>query len=240
MNSDNFFCQFLGFVLSQSNGDVIRQKRQSEDGDAIYFPDSDDSDDESDADSEIDTDNRYFSNHRRRPYKRPNRLQYQPQRQRPQQNQFQQRPQAPNQFQQRPQAPNQFQQRPQGQNQFQQRPQAPNQYQQPGGFQQLQQPSQNQYQFQQRPFPNQFQNQQQRPTQRPTQLPVPAPTTLAPAVRTCNMRCGETTTNEFDPVCGSDLQTYNNRGYLECARRCGVATEFIRQGRCRPRITPVN
>jgi hypothetical protein len=47
-------------------------------------------------------------------------------------------------------------------------------------------------------------------------------------VRSCNSKCGESVTHEFDPVCGTDNQTYNNRGYLECAKRCGVQTSFLR------------
>ncbi len=214
--------------MSQISGDLIRQKRQSEDNEAIQFPDSGE-----DGDSDDGTDNRYFFN-RRRPYQRPNQLQYRPQR--PQQYYNQGRPQRPNDFQISPSIQYEVQQVP---GQYIQRPQNQNQFQRPNVYQQF--PQNQQFQQFQRPPSNQFQSQQNAVQQRPTPAPQPLPpaTTLSPEVSRCNMRCGESVTHEFDPVCGSDLQTYNNRGYLECARRCGVNAEFLRQGRCRPRIRPV-
>jgi hypothetical protein len=91
--------------------------------------------------------------------------------------------------------------------------------------------------YQQFPFQgiNQYPSfQQSQPT---TESPLP--TTLYPAVQNCNNRCPESITPEYNPVCGSDQQTYNNRGFLECARRCGTNVQFVRDGRCEPIATPV-
>lgn len=35
------------------------------------------------------------------------------------------------------------------------------------------------------------------------------------------------TTNQYNPVCGTDNQTYHNQERLDCARECGVSKYFI-------------
>jgi hypothetical protein len=39
---------------------------------------------------------------------------------------------------------------------------------------------------------------------------------------TCNTNCREKITNEYNPVCGSDSQTYQNRRFLDCVANCGI------------------
>ncbi|CAG9859224.1 unnamed protein product [Phyllotreta striolata] len=58
-------------------------------------------------------------------------------------------------------------------------------------------------------------------------------TTRVPAAyRTCMGACQYT--REYNPVCGSDANTYNNRQELECARSCGRNTQLVRGGTCQP------
>lgn len=60
-----------------------------------------------------------------------------------------------------------------------------------------------------RPPPN-------RPT--PTQPPVvPDGSATRPSI--CETNC--LTTPQYNPVCGTDMVTYNNIGRLDCAARCG-------------------
>lgn len=47
----------------------------------------------------------------------------------------------------------------------------------------------------------------------------PAPTTGSPAYIQCLANCP--TTSEYNPVCGTDRVSYNNRQRLDCANFCG-------------------
>lgn len=35
------------------------------------------------------------------------------------------------------------------------------------------------------------------------------------------------TTNQYNPVCGTDNQTYHNQERLDCARECGVSKYLL-------------
>ncbi|KAG5668869.1 hypothetical protein PVAND_016789 [Polypedilum vanderplanki] len=128
--------------------------------------------------------------------------------------------QQPNQGQFGPQQPQQGQfgqQQPQ-QGQFnQQQPQQ-------GQFSQ-QQPNQGQFGQQQGQFgqqqPQQGQQQQQMPT-----------TTLPPQVARCVEGCIESTPQTYNPVCGSDGQSYHNEERLNCANDCGARLTIARRGAC--------
>ncbi|XP_055372018.1 uncharacterized protein LOC129606000 isoform X2 [Condylostylus longicornis] len=61
------------------------------------------------------------------------------------------------------------------------------------------------------------------------QLITPRPV-LTQQVRDCLNACP--TTNEYNPVCGSDQISYGNVQKLECASRCGQNVQVTRQGRC--------
>jgi len=79
---------------------------------------------------------------------------------------------------------------------------------------------------------NQGQNNQgNRPTTQPTgnQNLVQTSTTSSNSEEvneaqrnTCNTICREKITNEYNPVCGSDSQTYQNRRFLDCVANCGI------------------
>ncbi|XP_025194428.1 uncharacterized protein LOC112594041 [Melanaphis sacchari] len=73
----------------------------------------------------------------------------------------------------------------------------------------------------------------------PNQNPVQTTTTATNSEQnieaqrnTCNTRCREMITNEYNPVCGSDSQTYQNRRFLDCVANCGIPTEFSYIGTC--------
>lgn len=53
----------------------------------------------------------------------------------------------------------------------------------------------------------------------PTSTPFSIPTTQSPLFLQCTSRC--LTTNEYNPVCGTDQITYNNPQKLDCANNCG-------------------
>lgn len=48
----------------------------------------------------------------------------------------------------------------------------------------------------------------------------------------CMSQCR--TTNEWNPVCGSDNNNYNNIEKLNCANSCGGNVQELRKGPCRP------
>lgn len=51
--------------------------------------------------------------------------------------------------------------------------------------------------------------------------------TLSPEILACTKRC--VVTSEYNPVCGTNEETYTNLGKLECAKFCGIGMyrEFI-------------
>ncbi|VVC37348.1 Kazal domain [Cinara cedri] len=48
----------------------------------------------------------------------------------------------------------------------------------------------------------------------------------------CMDICKARTTQQYNPVCGTDAQTYQNRQNLDCVINCGIQTEFSYTGRC--------
>jgi hypothetical protein len=61
---------------------------------------------------------------------------------------------------------------------------------------------------------------------------APVSTTLSPQLQSCIDDCKRT--HEYNPLCGTDGQTYNNRGHLRCAMFCGVNVGLSRTGTCAP------
>nr|WGN96279.1 setae polypeptide [Ochrogaster lunifer] len=55
------------------------------------------------------------------------------------------------------------------------------------------------------------------------------------AIKRCQANCPVTA--EYNPVCGSDNNTYDNPGRLECAQNCGLKITLLRKSRC-PQTTP--
>ncbi|XP_038214152.1 circumsporozoite protein-like [Zerene cesonia] len=86
-------------------------------------------------------------------------------------------------------------------------------------------------------------NQNNRPNTRPTVPTTPPPTqapnngvtTESPEVQNCIRSCP--VTPEYNPVCGSNGQTYDNPGRLSCAQLCGISVTLLRSSRC-PATTP--
>ncbi|XP_070504990.1 uncharacterized protein [Chironomus tepperi] len=136
--------------------------------------------------------------------------------------------QFPGQFQGQGQFPNQqWQGRPQ-QGQQGQFPQQGQQGQFPQQGQQVQFPQQGQQgQFPQQGQQGQFQNQQGQQGQVQQQS-----TTLAPQVLSCIERCIDTTLSNYNPVCGSDNQTYHNQERFDCANECGANLRKTQNGAC--------
>lgn len=63
--------------------------------------------------------------------------------------------------------------------------------------------------------------QQQQPQQQQQQQ---QPNRNSPSYRQCLANCP--TTNEYNPVCGSDQQDYFNEQRLQCANRCGMSMGY--------------
>lgn len=57
----------------------------------------------------------------------------------------------------------------------------------------------------------------------PPGAPAPTPNT-SPQFLRCTANCQ--TTNQYNPVCGTDRQLYSNQARLECANQCG-ASKFL-------------
>ncbi|KAL1500945.1 hypothetical protein ABEB36_006359 [Hypothenemus hampei] len=55
-------------------------------------------------------------------------------------------------------------------------------------------------------------------------------TTASPQFARCMDSCR--TVQHYNPVCGSDGQTYNNEFRLQCAQRCGQSVFLARGGSC--------
>ncbi|CAG9810055.1 unnamed protein product [Chironomus riparius] len=53
-------------------------------------------------------------------------------------------------------------------------------------------------------------------------------------IQECIEECPRRTTSEYNPVCGTNDQTYNNSNQLICAADCGLNVQFRRVGACQP------
>lgn len=60
-----------------------------------------------------------------------------------------------------------------------------------------------------------------RPTIATTPRPITTTTAQTPQFQRCLRNCPVTA--QYDPVCGTNGQNYNNRNALRCARACGVS-----------------
>lgn len=65
-----------------------------------------------------------------------------------------------------------------------------------------------------------------RPTDR-NQNQQSTPTTSLALRNSCNNYCKEITTSEYNPVCGTDNESYSNQNVLKCIARCGVCKYTI-------------
>ncbi|KAF5297617.1 hypothetical protein FQR65_LT09944 [Abscondita terminalis] len=50
----------------------------------------------------------------------------------------------------------------------------------------------------------------------------------------CYGGCSASVLREYNPVCGSNQMTYDNRRLLACAQRCGLQVTEISQSTCAP------
>lgn len=104
---------------------------------------------------------------------------------------------------------NQNQNRPNN-NQNQNRPNSNQNQNRPNNNQNQNRPNNNQNQFNN----NQSQNQNQGQTSN---------NSVSETLRqSCNSNCNERILNEYNPVCGSDSMTYQNRRFLDCVASCGI------------------
>ncbi|XP_004533434.1 uncharacterized protein LOC101459186 isoform X2 [Ceratitis capitata] len=60
--------------------------------------------------------------------------------------------------------------------------------------------------------------------------PFTAPTTATPQFLDCFGNCP--TTSEYNPICASNQQQYQNPQKFDCARRCGADIQIVRRGAC--------
>uniref|UniRef100_A0A034WLJ9 Kazal-like domain-containing protein n=1 Tax=Bactrocera dorsalis TaxID=27457 RepID=A0A034WLJ9_BACDO len=63
-----------------------------------------------------------------------------------------------------------------------------------------------------------------------TIAPFTAPTTASPQFLNCFGSCP--TTSEYNPVCASNQQQYQNPQKFDCARQCGADIQIVRRGAC--------
>ncbi|XP_070503495.1 uncharacterized protein [Chironomus tepperi] len=78
---------------------------------------------------------------------------------------------------------------------------------------------------------------------RPARPTRPSTSTTTPAtnlneipqhIQECIDECPRRTTSEYNPVCGTNQQTYDNQNKLNCASDCGLNVQFRRVGACQP------
>ncbi|XP_070504979.1 uncharacterized protein [Chironomus tepperi] len=82
------------------------------------------------------------------------------------------------------------------------------------------------------------QTQQNRPQQNQQQQQIVS-TTVSPQVQACIDSCIESTAGQYNPVCGSDNQTYHNQERFNCALECGQRLQVSYLGACaRPTLPP--
>ncbi|KAJ8681894.1 hypothetical protein QAD02_017686 [Eretmocerus hayati] len=69
-----------------------------------------------------------------------------------------------------------------------------------------------------------------RTTARTTTTPAMQFTSISPWLQNCIKVCPKTA--EYNPICGTDMQVYNNPSDLTCAKICGKRVEKLRDGTC--------